>query len=257
MSDRARNSLGQLVSKPLQSLRNATEYLRDHATAKYHLHSVAQANEFVNRYLHPAKDIDRLLLTADEQQQRENRAILVSIVQCLLFLAKQNLAIRGADDDGLPDEDNKSQGNFRELILFRIEAGDAVLDKHLKTTAKNACYLSPRIQNEIFSISAKCVRNELLRELIDSKSFYSILADETSDVSRIEQLSITIRFLSKKPEMTIKEVFVGFVPVRDLTAKGIAQVLLNSVRSIGLSVDKIRGEPLPLRMLDVSVFHVV
>ena len=56
MSDRARNSLGQLVSKPLRSLRNATEYLRDHATAKYHLHSVAQVNEFVNRYLHPAKD---------------------------------------------------------------------------------------------------------------------------------------------------------------------------------------------------------
>ena len=57
--------------------------------------------------------------------------------------------------------------------------------------------------------------------------------------------------------MTIKEVFVGFVPVRDLTARGIAQVLLNFVRSIGLSVDKIRGESLPLRMPDVSVVHGV
>ena len=167
------------------------------------------------------------------------------------------MAIRGADDDGLPHEDNQSQGNFRNLILFLIEADDAALGKHLRMTSKNACYLSPQLRNEIISLSAKCVRDELLHEQIETKGFYTILADDTSDVSRVEQLSITIRLLSKKPEMIIKEIFIGFVPVLDLTAVGIAKVLLDFVRSVGLSVDRIRGEQLLIYTYDVLFFFGV
>ena len=39
--------------------------------------------------------------------------------------------------------DHRSQGNFRNLILFRIETGDSVLEKHLKNCSRNATYLSP------------------------------------------------------------------------------------------------------------------
>lgn len=118
-------------------------YFSEHARAQYHLDSIAQAEEFLVRHIDPSKDIDRLLLVADETQQAENRKILVNVVRCLLFLAKQNIALRGDDDDGIPELDNRSQGNFRNLILFRIEAGDSVLDKHLTHCSKNATYLSP------------------------------------------------------------------------------------------------------------------
>ena len=91
----------------------------------------------------PSKDIDRLLLVAHETQQAENRKILVNVVRCLLFLTKQNIALRSNDDDGIPELDSRSQENFRNLILFRIEAGDSVLSKHLTNCSKNATYLSP------------------------------------------------------------------------------------------------------------------
>jgi hypothetical protein len=87
---------------------------------------------------------------ADETQQAENRKILINLVRCILFLAKQNISFRGDDDDGIPEEDNRSQGNFRNLILFRIEAGDSVLDRHLKNCSKNATYLSPSKLNCLF-----------------------------------------------------------------------------------------------------------
>ena len=118
-------------------------YFSEHACAKYHLDSIAQAEEFLVRYADPSKEIDRLLLVADETQQAENRKILVNVVRCLLFLTKQNIALRGNDGDGIPELDNRSQGNFRTLILFRIEAGDSVLSKHLTNCSKNATYLSP------------------------------------------------------------------------------------------------------------------
>jgi hypothetical protein len=241
-SDHARTILGQLVNKPLRSLKDATTYLKLHERTKYHLDSATQASEFLARYNNPSKDVDQLLCMTDEQQQRENRKILMGIVHCLLFLAKQNLAIRGHDDDGLPDEDNRSQGNFRSLIQFRIEAGDTALEKHLNRCAKNAMYLSPTIQNELILIAACLVRNDILRELIEGDKFFSIIADETTDVTGLQQLSLTIRFLSKTNGVEIKEIFVGFKPLSDLTALGISCVILEFLHSIGLNMMKIRGQ---------------
>jgi len=83
------------------------------------------------------------LRVADETQQAENWKILVNIVRCLIFLAEQNISFRDDDDDSILEENNRSQGNFRNLILFRIEAGDSMLKRHLKNCSKNATYLSP------------------------------------------------------------------------------------------------------------------
>ena len=140
-SDRARTALGQLVATPLRSLKDTTSLLRAHQTMNYHLDSVSRANEFLSRYSDPSEDIDRLMHRSDERQPMENRTILVSIARCLLFLAQQNLALRGADDDGLPDENNRSQENFCSSVQFHIEAGDLALKKHIDRGPKNAMYL--------------------------------------------------------------------------------------------------------------------
>ena len=63
----------------------------------------------MSRYHDPSKDIDRLLLMADETQQAENRKILVNIVRCLIFLAKQNISLRGDEDDGIERRSSKSR----------------------------------------------------------------------------------------------------------------------------------------------------
>jgi len=42
-----------------------------------------------------------------------------------------------------------NQGNFRELLKFRIDAGDQLLETHLKTTSARATFISKLTQNEI------------------------------------------------------------------------------------------------------------
>jgi hypothetical protein len=234
------------VTKPLSGafLKEANTYLRNHEQTQYHNYSKTQANEFISRHINPNLDVDHLLNVADQNQQHENRKILVSIVKCLLFLADQNLALRGHDDDGLPCDMNLHQGNFKNLITFRAEAGDTVLAKHLQACAKNASYLSPRIQNELIIISAHIVRTKLIRELIDKRLFYSLLADETSDITGREQLSISVRYVSSEPDASgelIHEVFLGIIPLEDLTAIAVASKICEFLNNIGLSIDRIRG----------------
>jgi hypothetical protein len=168
----------------------------------------------------------------------------VSIVKCLLFLAGQNMALRGHDDDGLPYDVNLHQGNFKNVIAFRAEAGDDVLVQHLQTCPKNASYLSPRIQNELILLSAHVVREKLIRELTEKRLFYLLLADETSDISGREQLSISVRYVSSKPDADgelIHEVFLGFIALENLTAVAVASKICEFLNSIGLSVSLIRG----------------
>ena len=243
VADRASTPLGFLVTKPLTgpSLKNAKLILLQHEQSQYHKFSSTQAAEFLSRHANPKKDVDSMLRSSDEEQQNENRRILISIVKCVLFLAKNNLPFRGDDDDGLPNSANRAQGTFKNIIRFRSDAGDVGLANHLKNCSKNATYLSGTIQNELILLSGAFVRGKVLHELIENNKNFAIIADETSDVSGTEQLSITVRYVSTQPKVEIKEVFVGFYPLTGLKAVDVAKALIDFIQSIGLKWENIRG----------------
>jgi len=73
------------------------------------------------------------------------------------------------------------------------------LAQHLKDCAKNATYLSGKIQNEIIQIYGQIVQSKIVDKVNKSQSF-SILADETTDVAGIEQeqLSLSVRYFDKE-----------------------------------------------------------
>ena len=114
----------------------------------------------------------------------------------MIFLGRQGLSFRGHRDDSPAVEESPctNHGNFLALLQFRIQAGDHVLEEHLKTAAKKALYTSKTTQNELISICGDLIRNEILRR-IQEVCFFSVIADEATDIANDEQLSISIRFL--------------------------------------------------------------
>ncbi|CAF2865997.1 unnamed protein product [Rotaria sp. Silwood2] len=241
-NDPAKNALGQLVVKPLTSLNKANEYFRSHEKTDYHLFSKEQAELFINNYTDTSKSIDHILDSEYQQQEASNRKILSSIIKCILFIGKQNLAFRGHDDDGI-DHKSTGLGNFKELILFRVESGDTILDDHLKTCSKNAMYMSPKIQNELISICADIIRAQIVSNIIEKKSFFSVLVDATSDVAGVEQMSLSIRYLCNDDDrIVITEDFIGFIPITDSSAKGQSELIISFLQSAGLDLAYLRGQ---------------
>ena len=55
-------------------------------------------------------------------------------------------------------------------------------------------YTAPEIQNDIISIMANIVWEEICLEINESK-WFAIMADESQDVSKNEQLSIAVRYV--------------------------------------------------------------
>ena len=80
-------------------------------------------------------------------------------------------------------------GNFIECLGYRVRVGDIELENHLKTCSKNANYISKTSQNVLIYCCGKFIKDALIKDIKESL-FFSILADEASDCSNQEQVSL-------------------------------------------------------------------
>ena len=87
------------------------------------------------------EDVNEMLDRKFKLEVSENRKILRSIIDPIIFLGRQGLALRGNRDDSQyhPDVWEYSTGsieNFIALLNYRIRGGDKDLDKHLESFSK-------------------------------------------------------------------------------------------------------------------------
>ena len=98
--------------------------------------------------------------------------------------------------------------------------------------------LTTALQNSIIAILAELIIDELRAEF-GQAHFISVLADETKDLSKKEQLSIVIRYLY---ECEIHEEFVGFTVAETLDAESLSQYILQRLSLMGVENDNIVGQ---------------
>ena len=68
------------------------------------------------------------------KQIEYNRQKLKPIISSILFCTTHDLSLRGK---------TSNSGIFNDLLLFRIESSDELLQKHISENAGNAKYTSP------------------------------------------------------------------------------------------------------------------
>ena len=139
-------------------------------------------------------------------------------------------------------EDKAEDGNFIQLTKWAAKS-NPILNTHIQSCARNATYLSPTIQNEFIG----CLENEVREKLVaqcNQSLFFSVMADETTDCSTVEQLSICVRYLkaSQQSKFEVCEEFVGFAEVKDTCASTIADTILSKLRLWGFDLSKLRGK---------------
>ena len=122
---------------------------------------------------------------------------------------------------------------------FRIRSGDKVLEEHFKNCPKNVTYRSKGIQNELISCIGAYILGQLILEIKAAK-FFSILADEVSDVGGQEQMPLVLRFVDASGQ--IREVFLKFVFLTSTTGKAIADNIKKEINKMGLDISYCRGQ---------------
>ena len=109
---------------------------------------------------------------------KEDREVKKSL-RIMYFLCKQKIA---------------HFSNFDEVVQLMVENGDDEVRKHLDTAPRNAHYGSHVAISEYLDAISLWVKQGILRSLKEA-AFYSILADKSTDIETIEELSICFRWV--------------------------------------------------------------
>ena len=129
-----------------------------------------------------------------DKQSEENHLYLTEIIRTIVFLVKQDLAFCCYQKD---DESN-NRGNFLELLELN--------SLHNEIIRKNICimkFTDHKIQNKLFTFIQENITKQILLHIGKSK-YFSVMIDETANISRHEQVSLVILynddlFNSRKP----------------------------------------------------------
>ncbi len=236
--------IGTLVSRPLINLSKALEILGKHKEKKYHLVALTKCDEFLRVMKGQQPSIAQRLNKSVTDTVATNRQILKSIIETLILCGRQNIPLRGHRDN-LTDIERDSEhvighGNFWALLQFRVGLGDDVLAKHLDKAARNAAYTSADIQNQLLAVIGDHIQGQILCRVSQAVGF-TIVADEVTDISNKEQLSLVLRYASI--DDTVREDFIGFVECDEgITGAALATKIFSTLQGYGLDLKKLRGQ---------------
>ena len=184
--------------------------------------------------------------TIDAQNQRKLAAetthwqnVLQRLICLIRVMAMQNIPFRGSTDT-LFEHNN---GSFLKLVEM-ISLFDSVMAEHIRrVTSKETHihYLGKDIQNEIISMLSSQIQQEILT-MLKSAKYYSIVLDCTPDVSRTEQMTVIVRFVTTQGSVEIREHFLEFTEITDCTGAGMTEVLIKKLRELDINIMDMRGQ---------------
>ena len=174
------------------------------------------------------KDIAETLQSELTKQKMENRQMLLKILSNIHFLVRQSIAIRG-------DGDEESY-NFIELFKLCGE-DDPKFAKWLEK--KTDKYVSADIQNKLLKVMGLQILWNIGAALHNAK-FYSLMVDETTDISKKEQAVLCFRWVSN--DLIAHEKFVGLYGIENTEAQTLVNIILDVLTWLNLSIKKLRGQ---------------
>ncbi|CAF1525059.1 unnamed protein product [Adineta ricciae] len=165
---------------------------------------------------------------------KRNREKLIKIISTLHLCARQMISLRGHEEGEL--------GNFIEIWQW-TSITDSISLSVLEDSDQNATYLSPLIQNELISLLANQVRQQISNKINDR--MFLLMADETRDVSGHEQLSIVVRVVDREVKSNtdsnqqlslFKEYFLGFIKLDQFNAETLTNEIVRFLSSLNIDL---------------------
>ena len=236
------NGNTEFVSMPFRDWKNACGEKRGafpkHTHSNSHQTMLERADNFISVSKQTTPSIQQSISDTYRRKIEQNRAALLSIIDIIVTLGRRGISLRGTWDKTISKED----GNFLHFVDWKSRF-DQTLDLHLRTAPKNARYLSPTIQNEFIDLVGRQIRQKIVG-LCNRSKFISIMADETTDSSGKEQLSICARYVM--PTMLgryeVCEDFLGFVELDKTDAKTITDALITNLQIWEVNLNRWRGK---------------
>ncbi|CAH1714311.1 unnamed protein product, partial [Aphis gossypii] len=239
-------SLGQLCTQPLKNWKHAIQKLKSHEASNYHINCVLNFQHLSAVISGEESSVYDQINKVAKKQKDDNRKIISPVIQSVILCGRQGIALRGHQDCGplKLTEPSENDGNFRALLRFYLNAtqvsGDNTHVLLRENCKKNAQYISWKIQNQIVDACFKIITQKVAKKINDCK-YFSIIADETADISGIEQLSLCARYYNSD-DGKMHEDFLKFVPIYEVNGRNLANIIVEELKNMNIEVNNLRGQ---------------
>jgi hypothetical protein len=229
-----------LAEDGINDWHNLPTKLRDHEKNPEHNLNVVKWVDLQMRLKQEAT-IDKQVEALINKERIRWKLILARIIGVMKTLSRNSLPFCGSNEKIY----EKNNGLFCQLIEFLAEF-DPIMKDHLRRVVDKEVqnhYLSHKIQNELISLLANEIKEEIRKKILKAK-YFSIILDCTPDLSHEEQMSIVIRCVDVEDasEVKVEEFFLGFIKVDDTSGLGLFRRLEDTLVDLKLNIDDIRGQ---------------
>ena len=162
------------------------------------------------------------LEAATAEEKKQNSDIMKKLIRSLYFLVKHHIP---------------HTTTFKNLITLQIENGDIILKSHREKCPHNATYESYTTIVELLSSISNVLEKRIITSL-SASPYYSLMADESTDVASQEELSLCARWIEDNKPV---EHFLGILHAKEKNAQAIACYLRTFLQSKNIGFDKMRG----------------
>lgn len=173
------------------------------------------------------QDVSKMISAKHAQEKTDARICLIKIIESVRYLAVQGLALRGHLEE---------KSNFSELLRLRSQ-DIPQLKSWLERSGHK--WIGHEIVNEILLVLSLQLQKVLVLK-ITKVPFYGIMADETTDISRKEQMSINFRIVDD--EMKIEELFMGLYDISCTDSETLFKVVEDVLLRYQLKFSGCRGQ---------------
>jgi len=125
------------------------------------------------------------------------------------------------------------KGNFLEILSWYARLCDKIRDLVLKKSPKNNQMTSHKIQKDIITACKLETIKAIMEDL--NGDYFSLLVDESCDISRKEQMTIFLHYVDR-------ERFIGIIHAHDTSALCLKEAIVNYLAQHYLSLSFIRGQ---------------
>ena len=94
----------------------------------------------------------------------------------------------------------------------------------------------------MISVQARKNQTKKITSQIENGLFWSLIADETTDIGRIEQMCFVVRYADNN--LNIQERFLGFFDTPDTKSDTLFTIIKEKMVQMGLSKDTLVGQGL-------------
>ncbi|KAJ6792676.1 zinc finger MYM-type protein 1-like [Iris pallida] len=166
--------------------------------------------------------------------KNEYQIRLYASIDACRFLLHQGLSFCGHDET----EASTNRENFLEMIKYTADQNDSVRNVVLTNAPQNHQMVATGIQKDI----ARCFAQEILQNILKEfqNIFFSLMVDESSDVSGKEQMAVVLRFVDSAGN--VKERFIDVVHVMETSSLSLKSAIDSLFANHGLSLMKVRGQ---------------